>query len=120
MAVSMQEFNEGRLLELQLSGRLSHADYENFLPRLEAQVKRHGRIRLLTEMTDFHGWEPAALWDELKLDVKHFADFERVAMVGDARWEKFMSLFCRPFTTAEVRYFDRSEIATAREWLREE
>lgn len=118
MAVNMQEFNEGRLLELQISGRLAHADYAAFLPRFEERVRQHGRIRLLMEMVDFHGWEPAALWDELKLDVKHFADFERVAMVGEARWEKFMSLFCRPFTSAEVRYFDRSEIAAAREWVR--
>ena len=28
-----------------------------------------------------------------------------------------MSLFCKPFTTAKIRYFDHGAIAEARAWL---
>jgi hypothetical protein len=28
-----------------------------------------------------------------------------------------MSVFCKPFTTAKIRYFDRAAIAEARAWL---
>jgi hypothetical protein len=28
-----------------------------------------------------------------------------------------MSVFCRPFTTAQVRYFDRAAADEARQWL---
>ena len=80
-------------------------------------MKQHGKIRILFEMTDFHGWEPAALWDDLKFDLRHFSDIERLAMVGDTRWEQGMSAFCRPFTTAMVRYFDRSKVAEAHRWI---
>lgn len=38
-------------------------------------------------------------------------------MVGDKKWEKGMSKFCRPFTTAQTRYFDRAAINEARQWL---
>jgi hypothetical protein len=38
-------------------------------------------------------------------------------MVGDRDWQKAMSLFCKPFTTARVRYFDATEIDLARAWL---
>jgi hypothetical protein len=31
-----------------------------------------------------------------------------------------MSVVCKPFTTAEIRYFDRSQLRKAREWLEEE
>lgn len=68
-------------------------------------------------MKDFHGWEAGALWEDIKFDVKHFRDIERLAMVGERKWEKGMSLFCKPFTTAEIRYFERGEAAQAREWL---
>ena len=30
-----------------------------------------------------------------------------------------MSYFCRPFTTAEVRYFEQRSIRQAREWFSE-
>jgi len=58
-----------------------------------------------------------ALWDDLKFDLRHCADIERLAMVGDARWEQGVSQFCRPFTTATIRYFDHSMIAEARNWI---
>ena len=107
----------GRLLEVAASGKLTHSDYERLVPEFERLVKQHGKIRVLFEMTDFHGWEIAALWDDIKFDVKHLSDIERLAMVGDKQWEKGMSVFCRPFTTATIRYFDHAAIEDARSWL---
>lgn len=52
--------------------------------------------------------------------MKHFADIERLAMVGDNRWEEGMSAFCRPFTGAHIRYFDRANTAEAHTWLESE
>jgi len=28
-----------------------------------------------------------------------------------------MSVFCKPFTTAKIRYFDKAQAAEARAWL---
>jgi hypothetical protein len=117
MATQLKE--DGRMLEVAVRGKLTHADYEQFIPAFERLVKRHGKIRVLFEMSDFHGWEMAALWDDIKFDVKHFSDIERLAMVGDKRWEQGMAAFCRPFTTATIRYFDQSQIDEARSWLTE-
>jgi hypothetical protein len=66
-------------------------------------------------MRDFHGWDAPALWEDIKWDAKHFNQVERVAMVGDKKWQEWMAAFCRPFTTGKVRYFDRN--LTARAWL---
>ena len=30
-----------------------------------------------------------------------------------------MSAFCRPFTTAKIRYFDHAQLNEARAWLNE-
>ena len=65
-------------------------------------------------MMDFHGWEGIALWDEVKFDVKHARDLERLAVVGDAKWEKLMSTVARLFTSAETRYFDHRALEQAR------
>jgi hypothetical protein len=117
MATQLAEKNGGKVLEVAVSGKLTHSDYERFVPAFEHLAKEHGKIRVLFEMTDFRGWEAAALWDDIKFDLKHFADIERLALVGDKKWEKGMSVFCRPFTTATIRYFDRSAIEDARTWL---
>jgi len=120
MAVQLSEKNGGKVLEVQVSGKLTREDYARFVPEFERLIKEHGKIGVLFEMADFHGWKAAALWEDLKVGVKHFADIERLAMVGEKRWEKGMSAFCRPFTTAEVRYFDRAQIGEARAWLKVE
>ena len=117
MAIKLSESNGGKVLEVQVSGKLTHEDYQHFAPKFEQMVKQHGKIRVLFEMVDFHGWEAAAVWDDIKFDVKHFSDIDRLVMVGDKKWEKGMSVFCRPFTTAKIRYFDFTRNDEARAWL---
>ena len=117
MGVQIQEKNAGKVLEVQVSGKLSHEDYLRLVPVFERLVTLHGKLRVLFQMVDFHGWELGALWDDIKFDVKHFSDIERLGMVGDKKWEQGMSAFCRPFTTAKIRYFDSTAIQEARAWV---
>ena len=117
MAIQLNEKNATKVLAVRVSGKLAKEDYERFTPEFEKLVKEHGKIRVLFEMVDFHGWETSALWKDIKFDAKHFTDIERLAMVGDKKWEKGMSVFCAPFTSAKIRYFDRVDIAAAKAWL---
>jgi hypothetical protein len=120
MAIKVNERNNGKVLEIQVSGKLAHEDYQHFVPEFERLLKQHGKIQVLFEMIDFHGWQGAAMWDDIRFDMKHFSDIDRLAMVGDRQWEKGMSVFCRPFTTAKIRYFDQTAIAEARAWVESE
>jgi len=115
--IEVTERDGGKLLEVAVSGKLTHVDYVQFVPAFERLAKAHGKMRVLFNMTDFHGWEVAALWDDIKFDIKHFADIERLAMVGDTRWERWMAAFCQPFTTAAIRYFEGTKLDDARQWL---
>ena len=117
MAIKLNEKCGGKVLEVHVSGNLAHEDYLHFVPKFELLIKQHGKLRVLFDMVEFHGWEPGALWDDIKFDVKHFSDVERLAMVGDKKWEEGMSIFCRPFTTAKIRYFDHTRVDDARAWL---
>ena len=116
-AVTLKETNGGKVLEVQMTGRLAKEDYEQFVPVVERLVKDHNKIRLLVEMHDFHGWTAGALWQDIKFDAKHFSDIERLAIVGETKWQHGMAVFCKPFTAAKIRYFDRPAIDQAREWL---
>ena len=116
MAIGLKEEGGGKVLDVHVSGKLVKDDYKHFLPAIERLIDQHGKVRVVMEMTDFHGWSAGALWEDIKFDLKHFSDFERVAMVGEKPWQKGMSQVCRPFTTAKIRYFDRSALAEARQW----
>ncbi len=119
MAIQFLEENGGKLLVVHVSGKLAASDYEYFVPEFEKLVKQFGKLRILFDMNNFHGWEAGALWDDIKFDIKHFADIERLAILGENKWQHGMATFCKPFTTAKVRYFDHAEAAEARKWLDE-
>ena len=113
----LHENAAGKVLEVRVTDKLTHGDYQQFATRFEAMFKQYGRLNVLFEMVSFHGWEAAAMWDELKFDVKHFSDIERLAIVGDKQWEQAMSVLARPFTAAKIRYFDSAAIDDARVWV---
>jgi len=117
MALTLTEKEQGKVFDVLVRGKLTKEDYKAFVPSFEAAVKKVGKVRVLFEMRDFHGWEAGALWEDVKFDLKHFKDIERLAMVGDRKWEKGMSVFCKPFTAAKIKYFDVAQRAEAEEWL---
>ena len=119
MPIQLKEENNGKLLAIFVGGNLVKADYEGFVPEFERLVRMHGKLRVLLNMTGFLGWKDGSLWEEIKFDVKHFSDIERLAMVGDNKWQKTMATFCKPFTQAEVRYFDAVNSEKAHGWLLE-
>jgi len=119
MAIDLKEENGGKLLVVHVSGKLAAEDYEHFVPEFERLLELHGKLRVLFDMTGFHGWEIAALWDDIKFDFKHFADIERLAMIGETKWQQGMAIFCKPFSKAKIRYFDHDHAAEARSWLDE-
>ncbi|MEJ2587806.1 MAG: STAS/SEC14 domain-containing protein [Deltaproteobacteria bacterium] len=103
---------------LTFTGKVDKADYELFVPQLEGLLEEEKPVRILVELREFQGWTVGALWEDTKFGAKHFNDIDRLAVVGDRRWERGLAAFIKPFTTAEVRYFDRTEVETAKAWLR--
>ncbi len=119
MSVELKHEAQGKVLNVSVREKLTREDYERLVPDFEALAEQHGKLRVLFQMDDFHGWSAGALWEDVKLDARHFSDIERIAMVGDKAWEKGMSVFCKPFTTASIRYFDHADLDQARSWVYE-
>jgi hypothetical protein len=68
-------------------------------------------------MQDFHGWDAGAAWEDIKWDARHFNEVERVAMVGEKKWQEWLAALCKPFTRATVRYFNHEKLDEARAWV---
>ena len=105
------------LAVIKVSGKLTTEDYALIVGELERLIENTRRIRLLIELHDFNGWTAGAMWEDIKFDFRHFSDIERIAVVGENRWEKGMTLFFKPFTAAIVRYFDNTSLDKAEDWI---
>jgi len=110
----------GRVIGFQLSGKLHDEDYKTFVPEVDAVAAAHGKPRLLAWFHDFHGWDMHALWDDTKFATTHCNKIDRIALVGESKWEEWMAKVCKPFTHAKLQYFDASKIDDAWKWLEEE
>ncbi len=120
MPIQFNEEDGGKLLNVHVSGKLTSADYDHFVPEFERLVGLHGKLRVRFDMTGFHGWDVGdvgALWADTTFAIKHFVDIERIAMVGETKWQHGMATFCKPFTRAKIQYFDHEKSTQARTWL---
>ena len=107
------------VIGFRMTGKLTNADYKALAPEFEDGIKRYGKIRLLWLLEDFHGWEPRAAWDDYDYWRKYGKEIERVAIVGNKRWEEWMTKLAQLFMKGGVKYFDESQLDDAWAWVRE-
>jgi hypothetical protein len=102
-----------------LSGQLTDEDYKRFVPLVDDAIAKSGKVRILAQFHDFHGWDLKALWDDIKFSTTHCTKIQRIALVGEKTWEKWMAKVCKPFTMATSKYFDAKELDAAKKWVAE-
>ena len=107
------------VLAFKMSGKLHDEDYKKFVPLVDNAIAKDGKVRILAQFHDFHGWDMHALWDDIKFSTTHCTKIERIALVGDRKWEAWMAKVCKPFTMAKIEYFDVSRINDAWAWVKE-
>lgn len=110
-------FERPELAGIKLTGKATKEDYLAITPYLEDKIANYGKIDLYWELDDFHGWDMGSLWEEVKFDFKHANHFRKVAVVGDAKWEEWLTNLAKPFTSAEVKYFELNQKEEAMNWL---
>src|SRR6516164_5477872 len=108
-----------KVLGFKMSGKLHDEDYKKFVPMVDEAIAKSGKVRILAQFHDFKGWDMHALWDDIKFSTTHCTKIERIALVGEKTWEKWMSTVCKPFTMAKIRYFEATDIEAAKSWLAE-
>ncbi|MEN8214340.1 MAG: universal stress protein [Pseudomonadota bacterium] len=101
------------------SGKLTDADYQAFVPRIEEILQQESPISLLIKLEDFEGWEARAAWDDLKFGIKHQQEFARIAIVGEKTRDHWMTMIGNVFVDTQVRYFDHGQSQQALQWLQQ-
>ena len=99
-------------------GTISEEDYKKVLvPATEKKLARHKRIKMLFQLADMDGIEPAAVWEDTKFGVQHWTEFSHIALVTDNDWIKAMTLMFSPFFPGQIKLFGANDAEKAREWI---
>lgn len=100
-------------------GKLTHEDYEYMVPMLESAIAgvKDPDIYALLDVTEMDGWEARAMWDDLKLGIKHGSHFEKIAIIGNTSLQEWMTKMADWFTPLDMKFFvDRLD---AIDWLKD-
>lgn len=111
--------DENNIIAFKAVGRLTDADYQAFMPQIETVIAKHGRARLLVDLSRFEGWELQAAWDDFAFGIKHWSDFERMALIGDKTWEAWAARIAdKLMPGCQTRLFATDEGDAAWAWIR--
>jgi hypothetical protein len=90
------------------------------IPAVEEMLARRTNIRFLYQLGDeFTGFDAKAMWDDAKVGLQHLTSWERVAIVTDLGWIRTALKVFGFAMPCQIRGFNNSELAKARQWLSE-
>src|SRR5271157_5620684 len=114
--------SSGGVLGFKVTGKLTDEEIKAFEPQIEFLItgRKHKPIGILADLSEMHGGELKARWDEMRFLQKHTDHIARMAVVGADKWEEVMAILTAGASVleAETRYFDTSESLHAWEWVR--
>ena len=112
------ERETGNIFRMDISGRLTAADFALMQRSAVAEIEHAGKIRLLVRLNGFDGWAPGGNWRDLGFYIRHANNIERIAIVGEERWRSEALMFVgADLRQAPVSFFPASEGERAAAWL---
>lgn len=119
LSVGMERVDNLVYLNMKIVGKLTHEDYLTITPMLEKMLLSvtDPKVKVFVDASKLEGWELEAAWDDLKLGLKYGNDFEKIAIKGKSKWQKYLSLIASWFMQGEIEYFEDKKSAIA--WLEE-
>src|SRR5580765_2746948 len=77
----------GGVLTLKVSGKLTQAELASVQKAAGEIIEKQGKCRILVLTENFAGWERGGAWSDQSFQAAHDASIERMAIVGDRKWE---------------------------------
>ena len=106
------------LVTVRLSGTLTQAALAALQRSAADAIRAQGKVRILVLTDGFEGWERGGKWNDFSFQERFDAAIEKMAIVGDKRWEDLALVFTakglRPFP---IEYFATGDEDRARAWL---
>ncbi len=108
------------VLALEVHGRLHAVDYDEVIePLVEEKLKRHDKLKLLIVVgKDFEGATVGAGWEDMKLGLRHFTRYDKLALVTDLHWLRNSARLFGPFMPGQVHTYPLFKRDLAEDWIK--
>lgn len=117
MSISVSH-EQDNIYRLDVSGLLQKRDLERSQDFLAKEMQRIGNVRLLFVLIGFEGWDQRDDWRDMAFYVKYGSSIDRIAIVGEERWQAETMMFTGAgLRRAPVEFFPETSAAQARAWL---
>ena len=117
ISIAIKRTKKNVFIEVVMLGKLKDEDYKLFVPMIDKALKEAKglEVDLLVDMTKFKGWEFLAAWDDMKFGIKHRNAFDKMAIVGNKKWEEVSVNMMGHLMKGKSKFFKEREKALA--WL---
>lgn len=110
--------SSGQIVGYKVVGKVTAEDYRQLEPEVQALVDKYNDVCLLIDLQDFAGEEVRAWLPDLKFGHRFHDKIDKMAIVGDKRWQKWLTDLADPFYADEAKFFHAEEKDQAWIWLR--
>lgn len=105
------------IISLRADGEISKNDYKELEPIVDSMVEHYGDIKVLLDVKDLDKIKFDAFFEDFKMAVKHYNDFQKIAILGANDVEKHVFRMTRYLIPSKVQTFPSQEFAEAVTWL---
>jgi hypothetical protein len=107
----------GHVLTMKVTGTLTQPELASMQSAAAGILSGGGKWRVLVLTENFAGWERGGTWDDFSFSA-HDGSIERMAIVGDRKWEDMVLLFtAKGLRAFPIEYFEPAQLSAARQWL---
>ena len=111
----------GPVVGYKVVGKVTPQDYQQLEPEIQSLVdESDGGVCLLLDLQEFTGEEVKAWLPDLKFGHSFHDNIDKMAIVGDKRWQEWLTALVDPFYAKEAKFFRPEETDKAWAWLRAE
>lgn len=116
--INIEQHGEEAQIHVRLCGSLDAEAEEKLIEAARQGVGNANQVRALIEVDDFHGWaDLRTFWQHLRFVFGLRSRIERVAIVGDEKWQQRLVTSARNVLRVDARYFDEDHLEEARDWV---
>jgi len=109
----------GKLLEIKLRGMLKKSDHDRLIQIAKEAIEREGKVRVLIVFEGFEGWERHRDWGDVSFMTEEGQHIEKMAIVGDERWEdEALAFTAKGLRPTAIEFFPPSRLNEGRTWLK--
>lgn len=109
---------QGNLITLEARGLLTKDDFAALTSELKPIYDEEKQLRLMLRLDAFDAWAPGGLLENLKWNLLNKSHFDKVAVIGDDIFEKYVGqMLGKQLAADKARYFEKEQASEARRWL---